>query len=96
MTKADIVNVISKETGIDKNQVQMVIESFMDNVKKSILSNNGVYLRGFGSFLVKHRAMKTARNITAEKTVTIPAHCVPAFKPSREFICQVKEKLTNV
>lgn len=96
MTKADIVSIISNETGLDKTQVQLVVESFMDNVKKSVLSDNAVFLRGFGSFIVKQRATKIARNIKAGEMVTIPAHCVPAFKPSKEFVCQVKEKIKNV
>ena len=95
MTKADIVNEISKETGIDKIQVQTIVESFMDNVKKSIVSNNSVYLRGFGSFIIKNRAQKIARNIKKETTITIPAHSIPAFKPSKSFVSQVKENVSK-
>ncbi|MBR0077209.1 MAG: integration host factor subunit beta, partial [Bacteroidales bacterium] len=64
MTKAEIVNEIANKTGIDKNAVQTVVESFMDSVKKSLSADENVYLRGFGSFIVKERAQKTARNIS--------------------------------
>lgn len=96
MTKADIVNKISKETGVDKIQVQTIVEGFMDSVKTTLVSNESVYLRGFGSFIVKQRAAKVARNIKEETTITIPAHSVPAFKPSKSFVVQVKEKLSKV
>ncbi len=92
MTKADIVNEISKETGIEKSQVQAVVEGFMESVKKSLINDNSVYLRGFGSFIVKQRAEKVARNIKQETTITIPAHNIPAFKPSKSFVSEVKNK----
>ena len=92
MTKADIVNEISKETGIEKVTVQTVVESFMENVKDSISAGNPVYLRGFGSFIIKHRAEKAARNITKKTTITIPAHDIPAFKPAKVFIGAVMDK----
>ncbi len=95
MTKADIVNEISKETGIDKAQVQIVVESFMSNVKESLIGNESVYLRGFGSFIIKDRAEKIARNIKEETTLTIPAHSIPAFKPSKGFVKQVKENISK-
>lgn len=90
MTKADIVNEISKELGIEKNQVQKTVESFMEIIKKSLIAENNVYLRGFGSFIVKKRAKKTARNISKNTTMTIPEHNIPAFKPSKEFVKKVK------
>ena len=92
MTKADIVNEVAKSTGIEKIAVQTIIESFMECVKDSILKNEPVYLRGFGSFIIKHRAQKAARNITRKTTMTIPAHDIPAFKPAKAFITAVKEK----
>ena len=82
MTKADIVNEIAKNTGIEKIQVQVVVEEFMAAVKGSISKGQPVYLRGFGSFIIKHRAQKAARNITKKTTINIPAHDVPAFKPA--------------
>lgn len=91
MTKADIVNEISKNTGIEKLVVQKTVESFMDIIKDSLAEGDNVYLRGFGSFIVKTRASKTARNISKNVTITIPAHKVPAFKPSKTFTLQVKE-----
>ncbi len=91
MTKAEIVNEIAKQTGIEKIQVQSVVEAFMESIKKSLAKGNPVYLRGFGSFIVKHRAQKAARNITAKTTLVIPAHDVPAFKPAKVFIANLKK-----
>lgn len=91
MTKAEIVNEVAKQTGMDKTEIQKVIESFMDCVKDSLAKGNPVYLRGFGSFIIKHRAEKAARNITQKTTMTIPAHDIPAFKPAKVFVASVKE-----
>src|SRR5690348_15307290 len=79
MTKADIVNEIAKRTGVDKPSVLSTVESFMDVVKDSLANDENVYLRGFGSFIVKKRAQKTARNISKNTTIIIPAHNIPAF-----------------
>jgi len=91
MTKAEIVNEIAKQTGIEKVAVQTVVESFMECVKGSLAAGNPVYLRGFGSFIIKHRAQKAARNITAKTTITIPAHDVPSFKPAKVFVAELKK-----
>ncbi|HOE05627.1 MAG TPA: HU family DNA-binding protein [Bacteroidales bacterium] len=91
MTKSDIVNEISKSTGIEKQMVQDTVEAFMESLKKSLVKGNNVYLRGFGSFIIKQRAQKTARNISKNTTITIPAHRVPSFKPSKTFVSQVME-----
>ncbi len=85
MTKADIVNEIAKETGIDKLTILTTVEAFMETVKKSLSKNEDVFLRGFGSFIVKKRAQKTARNISKNTTLIIPEHNIPAFKPSKTF-----------
>lgn len=90
MTKADIVNEIAKTTGIEKATVQKTVECMMETVKDSMVAGNNVYLRGFGSFVVKKRAKKTARNISKNTTIIIPAHNIPAFKPSKSFISKVK------
>ena len=90
MTKAEIVNEISNKTGIDKQAVQSVVESFMTSVKSALSRNENVYLRGFGSFIVKERAEKTARNISKKTTIVIPAHKIPAFKPCKSFVNSVK------
>jgi len=90
MTKAEIVNEVAASTGIEKVAVQTVVEAFMETVKDSIVKGNPVYLRGFGSFIIKHRAQKAARNITAKTTMTIPAHNIPAFKPAKVFVGAVK------
>ncbi|MBR0532511.1 MAG: integration host factor subunit beta [Bacteroidales bacterium] len=92
MTKAEIVNEVAKSTGIEKIAVQSVVEAFMESVKGSIIRKEPVYLHGFGSFIVKHRAQKAARNITKKTTMTIPAHDIPAFKPAKVFINAVKEE----
>ena len=91
MTKAEIVNEVEKATGIEKIAVQTVIEAFMECVKDSLAKGNPVYLRGFGSFIIKHRAQKAARNITQRTTMTIPEHDIPAFKPAKVFVAAVKE-----
>jgi len=90
MTKAEIVNEIAKSTGVEKVQVMAIVEAFMDSVKGSLESGNNVYLRGFGSFIVKKRAQKVARNISKNTTITIPEHNIPAFKPAKSFAAKVK------
>ena len=90
MTKAEVVKEVSKSTGIEATTVLAVVEGFMEAVKGSLAKDNNVYLRGFGTFEVKTRAQKTARNITKNTTVIIPEHKVPAFKPCPEFKNQVK------
>lgn len=89
MTKADIVNEISKNTGIDKQTVLSSVESFMEIVKGSLANGDNVYLRGFGSFVIKKRAQKTARNISKNTTIIIPEHNIPAFKPAKTFLNEV-------
>ena len=90
MTKADIVNEIAKSTGAEKVLVQTIVEAFMENVRNSLIENNNVYLRGFGSFIIKKRATKVARNISKNTTITIPEHNIPAFKPSKSFASEIK------
>ncbi len=90
MTKADIVSEIAKNTGVEKVQVMAIVEAFMDSVKASLEGGNNVYLRGFGSFIVKKRAQKVARNISKNTTITIPEHNIPAFKPAKSFAAKVK------
>lgn len=85
MTKAEITNEISRATNIDKDNVLKVVESFMEVVKDSLSNGENVYLRGFGSFIVKERAEKTGRNISKNTAVIIPAHKIPAFKPCNTF-----------
>ena len=83
MTKADIVNEIAKKTGVEKVQIQTIVEAFMEK-------EENVYLRGFGSFIIKKRAEKVARNISKNTTITIPAHNIPAFKPAKSFASKIK------
>ncbi|MDR0970697.1 MAG: integration host factor subunit beta [Lentimicrobiaceae bacterium] len=93
MTKAEIVAIIAGKTGIEKVAVQSVVESFMEEVKTSMTKGENVYLRGFGSFTIKKRAKKLGRDISKNVAIPIPAHNVPAFKPAKTFVSQVK---TNV
>ncbi|RLD49275.1 MAG: integration host factor subunit beta [Bacteroidetes bacterium] len=90
MTKAEIVTEIANKTGIEKVAVQAVVESFMETVKDTMIGGENVYLRGFGSFIIKKRAEKTGRNISKNTTIIIPAHNIPAFKPAKTFVNEVK------
>lgn len=90
MTKADIVSRIAEQTGIEKEIVTSVVEGFMEQLRNSLIGGENVYLRGFGTFLLKHRAAKTARNISKNTTMIVPAHTIPAFKPSKAFTAKVK------
>lgn len=91
MTKADIVARIAQQTGVEKAVAMTVVEAFMETVKDSVVAGNEVFLRGFGSFIIKKRAKKVARNISKNTTIVIPAHSVPAFKPAKTFLEGVKE-----
>jgi DNA-binding protein HU-beta len=93
MTKADIINEIAEKTGIEKVAVQASVEAFMKSVRNSMVAGENVYLRGFGSFIVKKRAEKTGRNISKNTTIIIPAHYVPAFKPAKTFAEKVKKNV---
>ena len=90
MTKADIVSEIAKSSGVEKVQVQAIVEAFMESIKTSLTQKNNVYLRGFGSFIVKKRAKKVARNISKNTTLIVPEHNIPAFKPAPKFFEVVK------
>jgi DNA-binding protein HU-beta len=92
MTKADVVNEIVHETGLDKNEALKAVEAFMNSIKGSLSKGQNVYLRGFGSFIVKERAEKTGRNISKNTTIIIPAHKIPSFKPAKTFVEEVKSK----
>ncbi|CAN5849441.1 MAG TPA: HU family DNA-binding protein [Bacteroidia bacterium] len=93
MTKAEVVNEIAEKTGVEKVAVQAAVETFMKVIKNSLAKGDNVYLRGFGSFVVKRRAEKTGRNISKNTTVIIPAHNVPAFKPAKTFVDRVKKNV---
>jgi len=93
MTKADIVANIAEDTGLERVEVLKAVESFMNSVKSSLANGDNVYLRGFGSFIVKERAEKTGRNISKNTSIIIPAHNVPAFKPAETFVEEVKTKV---
>ena len=93
MTKADIVASIAEKTGLEKVDVQTTLEAFMNEVKESLEGGENVYLRGFGSFIIKERAKKTGRNISKNTTIIIPAHNIPSFKPAKVFVDGVKTKV---
>ena len=96
MTKADIVKKIAGKTGIDSKVVLQTIEAFMSIVKEEMANEENIYLRGFGSFIVKQRAAKTARNISRNTTLIIPAHNIPSFKPAKSFLAKVSgQKMEN-
>lgn len=90
MTKAEVVNEIAQKTGIEKIAIMTIVEELMNVVKDSLTDGENVYLRGFGSFIVRKRAEKTGRNISKNTTVIIPAHNIPAFKPAKSFMADVK------
>ncbi len=90
MTKADIISEIASKTGIEKVDVQETVEAFFKVIKNTMISGENVYVRGFGSFVVKKRAQKTARNISKNTAIIIPAHFVPSFKPAKVFVEKVR------
>ena len=90
MTKAEIVAEIAVKTGIEKQVVMQVVEGMMETIKTSMSNGEEVFLRGFGSFIIKHRAEKTARNISKNTTMIIPAHNIPTFKPAKSFVEKLK------
>lgn len=94
MTKAEIVSNISEKSGMEKADVLAAVEAFMEEVKNSLEKGDNVYLRGFGSFIIKTRAEKTGRNISKNTTIKIPAHNIPSFKPAKVFVEGVKNKVT--
>lgn len=85
MTKQELIKQIARETGVEATTVSAVVEGFMEEVRAAQIRKENVFLRGFGTFLIKHRREKTARNITKNTTLKIPAHDIPAFKASPEF-----------
>ena len=95
MTKAEIISKIAKDTGVGKETVLTTVESFMHTVKENLSTGENVYLRGFGSFIVKRRAEKTGRNISKKTTIVIPAHNIPSFKPAKTFVEEVKTKVQS-
>lgn len=93
MTKAELVQHISFNTGLDENRVELIVESLMETVKDSMIKGNNIYLRGFGSFTLKTRAEKLGRNISKNTIVVIPAHVIPVLKFSEEFKESVSKKV---
>ena len=90
MTKAELIAEISKKTGVEKVAVQETVETLMKVIRNSMADGENVYLRGFGSFIVKKRAKKTGRNISKNTTIIIPEHFIPAFKPAKTFVERIK------
>ena len=96
MRKADLVTAISEKTGVPKVDVLVTLESFFKEVKDSLAEGENVYVRGFGSFIVKKRAKKIGRHIKKNIAIEIPEHYIPAFKPAKVFVEQVKENVTQL
>ena len=92
MTKSELVTKITKTTHIDEQSVLIIVESFMTTVKGTLKKRENIKLKGFGSFIVKHRAEKTARNIHTNALLIVPAHNIPAFKPSKELLNKIKQR----
>ena len=92
MRKIEVTAAITEKLGVEKIVVQGVVEAFIETIKNSLVNGENVYMRGFGSFIIKKRATKTGRNITKNTTIIIPEHFIPAFKPAKEFVEQVKQK----
>ena len=95
MTKADLISEITEKTGVEKIAVQATVESLMTSIIDAMESGENVYLRGFGSFVIKKRAEKTGRNISKNTTIIIPEHFVPAFKPAKVFVDKIKSESTT-
>lgn len=85
MTKAELISEVAIYTGYDKKTVSKIVERFMDSIKTNMGKGKEIYIRGFGSFVMKDRKERIARNITARTSVYVPAHVVPVFKPAQEF-----------
>ena len=96
MRKADLVTAISEKTGVPKVDVLVTLEAFFKEVKGSLTDSENVYIRGFGSFIIKKRAKKIGRHIKKNKAIEIPEHFIPAFKPAKVFVEQVKEKVNSL
>lgn len=92
MTKAELVNAIAIQTGYDRVTIMNIVESLMSNVKRTMVDGEEIFLRGFGSFIIKNRAQKVARNIKRDTSIIVPAHRLPAFKPSKEFMAEINPK----
>lgn len=96
MRKSDLVNTISDKTGVPKVDVLVALESFFNEVKDTLSAGENVYIRGFGSFIIKKRAKKIGRHIKKNKSLVIPEHYIPSFKPAKIFMDQVKDTVTSL
>lgn len=96
MRKAELVNIISEKTGVPKVDVLVTLETFFNEVKDSLADGENVYIRGFGSFVIKRRAKKIGRNIKKNQAIEIPEHYIPSFKPAKIFVEQVKDNVTQL
>ncbi|WP_301924492.1 HU family DNA-binding protein [Ferruginibacter sp.] len=92
MRKADLISEISDKTGIPKVDVMVTLETMFKEIKLSLIAGENIYIRGFGSFITKKRAAKIGRNIKKNIAIEIPEHYIPAFKPAKEFVQEVKNK----
>ena len=92
MTKSEIIKAVANKTGVDRNSASKVVEAFTNEIKIALLEGNSVSMRGFGTFYLKRRAEKTARNMQSNTTIIIPEHDIAAFKPAKEFAVTIKDK----
>src|SRR5665647_862224 len=95
MRKADLISEISDKTGIPKVDVMVTLETMFKEIKQSLIAGENIYIRGFGSFIIKKRAAKIGRNIKKNVAVEIPEHYIPAFKPAKEFVQDIKDRNNN-
>jgi len=93
MRKADLVTRVADSTGVSKVDVLVTVEALFKEIRESLTDGENVYVRGFGSFIVKKRAAKVGRNIKANKSVDIPEHYIPAFRPAKTFVEKVKKEV---
>ena len=96
MRKADLVSTISEKTGVPKVDVLVALETFFKEVKTTLSQGENVYIRGFGSFVVKKRAKKIGRHIKKNVAIEIPEHYIPSFKPAKIFVEQVKDNVVSL
>ncbi len=96
MRKADLVNAISEKTGVAKVDVLVSLEALFKEIKTTLQNGENVYVRGFGSFIIKKRAKKIGRHIKKGKAIEIPEHFIPSFKPAKVFVEQVKKNVTTL
>ncbi|MBR2178424.1 MAG: integration host factor subunit beta [Paludibacteraceae bacterium] len=90
MTKIELVKMVAEKTGIDQPTAMAAVEGVIDTLKESLINKESVFIRGWGTWTLKHRAKKTARNISKNTSIVIPEHNIPSFKPAKTFNDMIK------